>query len=1126
MSTHCGGGAPCSSGCCDGTAVSTPVSIYNRPGLDQIAYRIGEHGTFLETMLARLTSSDFPALAGLTTRASDDPSLALLDAWATIADVLTFYQERIANEGYLRTATERRSVLELARLIGYQPRPGVAASAYLAYTVDSNAIEPVEVPAGARVQSVPGPGELPQTFETSEKFIARKEWNEIKPRVKRPQTARSILEGTDEQPGTRVYLQGTGLTLQVNDLLLIGVGDLQPAPFRITRVVEDAKELVTRVEFVGLTGDPLIRPVTELRRLLGRLDAAIIELALPASLGVQVLLPLRSFIAWILDEYADPLKKNQNVQEFVRTRWLVEAVVELMDRMRSAALSPVDASALGRIVLKIVVELETNIFEIFGEDDLAERAYEMFEAIKAAVENATPVSLAAQQDERLRALSRGLVSKLLLPPSQPPRNRQALQAETAALFDPHSDVGTRMLAALQPGLAGVLGTANRNLRAAPDTTLRVYRLRQRALLFGATAPLKVTIPLEGPPSAPTEWDAGDMQTYGEDSRTLYLDGVYDKLRPGGWALIDMREAQSSGPLARASEWLIGPVLNVTNKTARAAYFVSAPTTRLQIADGDGQVMPWFIKNPNDPSKESPFSLIRKTVVHFDSEELVLAEEPITTEVCGGDEWLELDALVDGLEAGRWLLINGERSDVTGTTGVGAGELVMLEAVRQYVEKQNSGNSWSDKEPNGEDREGAVYTAPKAPAFLPGDKLHTYIKLANPLRYCYKRDTVTINANVVKASHGETTNEVLGAGDTSKSLQRFKLRRPPVTFVAAPTPAGAQSTLRVYVNDVAWHESEAMLDLGPQSRGFVTSISDDGVTTVTFGNGVQGARLPTGLENVRAVYRSGIGSTGNVRAGQLSQLMTRPLGIKSVTNPLAASGGANTETRDQARRNAPLAVQSLGRLVSTADYADFARTFAGIGKAVSARLADDGVECVFLTIAGADDVPIDTTSDLFMNLIAALRANGDPYQAFRVQMRERMLLVLNARLAIDPDYVFEEVVDRVRAGLLDRFSFERRDLAQSVARSEVIACMQATRGVLWVDVDALGAVSELDAGGAVRAPQDIAEAAKQIFDDAKSADSVVVRGIRRDKEAKLIRPAQMAFFVPSVPETLLLTRVQP
>ncbi len=134
-------------GCCEGTQQLTPIAIINRPGLDALVYRVGTHASFLETMLARLPSLgiarkdlDIPLsevddpqaliypLQGLTTRAPDDPSIACLDAWATVADVLTFYQERITNEGYLRTATERRSILELARLVGYALRPGVAAS--------------------------------------------------------------------------------------------------------------------------------------------------------------------------------------------------------------------------------------------------------------------------------------------------------------------------------------------------------------------------------------------------------------------------------------------------------------------------------------------------------------------------------------------------------------------------------------------------------------------------------------------------------------------------------------------------------------------------------------------------------------------------------------------------------------------------------------------------------------------------------------------------------------------------------------------------------------------------------------------------------------------------------------
>src|SRR5215212_4791713 len=155
-------------GCCEGLEPLTPLVIANRPGLSRLTYRAGTHATFLATMKARLSARDYPALKGLTTRSATDPAVALLDAWATVADVLTFYQERAANEGYLRTATERRSILELARLVGYALRPGVASSVYLAFTLEPDSI--AEIPAGTRAQSVPGPGdELPQPFETTEK---------------------------------------------------------------------------------------------------------------------------------------------------------------------------------------------------------------------------------------------------------------------------------------------------------------------------------------------------------------------------------------------------------------------------------------------------------------------------------------------------------------------------------------------------------------------------------------------------------------------------------------------------------------------------------------------------------------------------------------------------------------------------------------------------------------------------------------------------------------------------------------------------------------------------------------------------------------------------------------------
>src|SRR6202790_1387761 len=202
---------PC--GCCAGLEVVTPEPEANRPGLSALVYRAGTHATVLESMLARISTIylDVPTpdgsgklqrmfplnglvlnggkvvrvSAGLSTRELNDPSIALLDAWATVADVLTFYQERIANEGYLQTATERVSVLELARLIGYRPRPGVSASVFLAFTA-SNGFRG-EIPAGTRAQSIPGAGQTAQYFETSTKLAVRDTWNSLQPRLTRPQ---------------------------------------------------------------------------------------------------------------------------------------------------------------------------------------------------------------------------------------------------------------------------------------------------------------------------------------------------------------------------------------------------------------------------------------------------------------------------------------------------------------------------------------------------------------------------------------------------------------------------------------------------------------------------------------------------------------------------------------------------------------------------------------------------------------------------------------------------------------------------------------------------------------------------------------------------------------------------
>jgi len=266
-------------GCCEGIERVTPVSNENRPGLSALVYRAGTHATFLEMMLARLTTQKLPAPAGdevqtegprpllaLKTRDTEDASIAFLDAWATVADVLTFYQERIANEGYLRTATERRSVTELANLVGYRPRPGVSASTYLAYTLEAKS--EVTILTGSKAASTPGPGELPQTFETAEDLYARAEWNVFTPRQTRPQShlvrPKTAIEAVSpfQRP---LYLKGTATNLKPNDPLLIDYDGKAGGQqlFRVMKVEPDnaaKRTLVTIEPWVALPPLPAPPP--------------------------------------------------------------------------------------------------------------------------------------------------------------------------------------------------------------------------------------------------------------------------------------------------------------------------------------------------------------------------------------------------------------------------------------------------------------------------------------------------------------------------------------------------------------------------------------------------------------------------------------------------------------------------------------------------------------------------------------------------------------------------------------------------------------------------------------------------------------------------------------------------
>jgi len=230
--------------CTDDALPAVPRSRDNPPGQSELRLRVGEHATFKAAMLARLARTG--ALRRLTMRQDDDPAIVIIDGWACLLDILAFYQERIANEGYLRTAQERFSVMQLANTVGYRLRPGVGSSTYLSFECEVSPSTPVEttIPAGTQVQSTPEPDQTAQIFETKEDLVGRPRWNALVPRLTLPQKVRTgtrkiYLSGvnTDLNPGDKLLFVEASTTKAVKDLAY----DLVPV-LRVTKVEPERRD--------------------------------------------------------------------------------------------------------------------------------------------------------------------------------------------------------------------------------------------------------------------------------------------------------------------------------------------------------------------------------------------------------------------------------------------------------------------------------------------------------------------------------------------------------------------------------------------------------------------------------------------------------------------------------------------------------------------------------------------------------------------------------------------------------------------------------------------------------------------------------------------------------------------
>ncbi|MFE7791790.1 putative baseplate assembly protein [Streptomyces sp. NPDC057460] len=1244
----------CGCGCGGHDERHAPKALYNAPGQTALNYRVGEYGSFLAAMLDRLASPAYPALRGLTVRTPDDPSVGLLDAWAVVGDLLTFHSERIADEGYLRTADEHRSLALLGRLVGHRPRPGIAADTHLAYTLDRDPRAedvPVLIPRGARANSVPSTSdEESQAFETSEDLIARWAWNELAVRRRRP----ALLTPDDLRKRPEIFVSGTGTSLQTGDRLLFVFGGDKDTP-----------------------GQRLLLPVARIR--IDR-DDEVTAIGLPQSAPASLTELVAELREWITEdqgetEEGEPTPDNPNPRPVSRIIEDVDAqvlaplradlgAIKTPAQFAARLVEPHDRLAEAQAIAAPYEEVAAWIEQleaVVGE--LIERA--------ADLEPSRPDTPAAASNSPAMQALGAVLPALRTRVVRPPSGARTLSHDPGRYFAPGSDLGAQLLSALDPRVADGMYAAWRRAAPAVPALLRdLQAMRVTATPFGATAPLKPVQDERGRVVRQTDWPltGGALTTMrvvfdtagrvpvsaefqhietgasvqvsenlpaektfplgpgrislmtrsaqdhdlswlsrrpadsqepgvtvrlmsGLPERTLFvsrpgddgrvhvavhngeplerflapgehqqirhggyevtlrytvgsepanvevgiatvpeqgnrhvvaLDSVYDGITVGSWVAIERPRKGADAPDGIPGDEKLKFVTSRVTAVRTAAYTnygITGRGTELTLAE------PWLDEH------DVLLSAIRDATVHAGGEALRPADEPLGEDVHGNE--LELAELYDGLRPGRHLVVSGERTDIPDTAGVRGTELVVIAAVEQQLDPQ-----------------------------LPGDHVHTKLTLTTDLAFRYRRDTLRIHGNVVPATHGESRDEPIGSGDAGRTNQTFTLWQAPLTWLPAGNPLGATPTLEVRVDGLLWHEVDSLAGRGPRERVYVSGTAGDGRTTVTFGDGAHGARLPTGHENVRAQYRFGTGRAANVGADRITQAMTRPLGVTAVTNPQPATGGAEADGPGLTRRTIPLAVSALDRLVSLTDYEDFARSRAGIGRAAAREIFDGRRRILHVTVAGIDDIAIADDSEVLRALRSSLADYGDSRLPVRVDVRELVLLLLAAKVKVAPDHTWTVVEPRLRQALLTRFGSGRRELGRPARLSEVLATAHAVPGVDYVDVDVFTGVP------ASVTPDELAGLAETLarprtavrarlaaydedvhrvtVDDGETLTQVAARygiplaellrlnpditdtrRLERDRTVFVfrgIRPAQLALLSPHIADTLILTEV--
>ena len=257
----------------------------------------------------------------------------------------------------------------------------------------------------------------------------------------------------------------------------------------------------------------------------------------------------------------------------------------------------------------------------------------------------------------------------------------------------------------------------------------------------------------------------------------------------------------------------------------------------------------------------------------------------------------------------------------------------------------------------------------------------------------------------------------------------------------------------------WNVQRDLLASDGGATDFVAEVRDDGQAQLRFGDDTHGRRPDDGTK-FAASYRVGNGAAGNVGAEAVAHLVIAPaLAIDSLTNPLPAFGGVDSEDIEVARRDAPQAFRVQERAVTADDYADIAERRSDVQQAAATFRWTGSWYTVFVTAdrlgGAAVDAPFVTRLRQFLERFRMAGYDLD------VDAPHFVALDIALHLCVKPDYFRSDIIQAARAvlsstllpdGSLGFFHPDNFTFGQPVYLSRVIAAAQVIDGVDSVRVD--------------------------------------------------------------------------